>query len=160
VNEATNTHIERTPESRCVEVTAPNGSGRDRGRTLDCSALTPDETHHAPSHRRAGSHRVRMEAWQGRFILDSRSFGPYVDLDKGGLLMEAIWPRSKPYRLGALLRPSGIFAGRSGRPTPKKSPYITRNKRTCRALVWKALLSEKSSVRRGQRERSPIDQGR
>jgi hypothetical protein len=40
VNEATNT-ISRTPESRCVEVTAPNGSGRNRGRTLDCSALTP-----------------------------------------------------------------------------------------------------------------------
>ena len=34
-----------------------------------------------------------MEAWQGRFILDSRSFGPYVDLDKGGLLMEAIYER-------------------------------------------------------------------
>jgi hypothetical protein len=61
----------------------------------------------------------------------------------------AIWPRSKPYRLGALLRPLGLFAGRSGRPTRKKSPYITR---TCRALVWKALLSEKSSVRRGQSE--------
>jgi hypothetical protein len=55
---------------------------------------TPDETHHAPSHRRAGSHRVRMEAWQGRFILDSWSFGPYVDLDKGGLLMEAICKRN------------------------------------------------------------------
>ncbi len=50
------TRIERTPEDRCVEVTAPNGSGQEqRGRTLDCSALTPDETHHAPSHRRDGA---------------------------------------------------------------------------------------------------------
>jgi hypothetical protein len=38
----------------------------------------------------------------------------------------AIWPRSKPYRLDALPRPSGIFAGRSGTPTRKKSPYIPR----------------------------------
>jgi hypothetical protein len=76
-----------------VAVTAPNGTGQDRGRTLDCSALTPDETHHAPSHRKAGSERVRMEAWQGRFILDSWSFGHHVELDKGGLLMEAIWAK-------------------------------------------------------------------
>ena len=82
---ATNIENARGP---VVAVTAPNGTGRDRGRTLDCSTLTPDETHHAPSHRKAGSERVRMEAWQGRFILDSRSFGPYVGLDKGGLLME------------------------------------------------------------------------
>jgi hypothetical protein len=91
VNEATNTHIENAREPVCRGDCAKWLWSRDRGRTLDCSALTPDETHHAPSHRRAGSHRVRMEAWQGRFILDSRSFGPYVDLDKGGLLMEAIW---------------------------------------------------------------------
>jgi hypothetical protein len=90
-----------------------------------------------------------MEAWQGRFILDSRSFGPYVDLDKGGLLMEAIWPRNTPHRLGALLpRPSGIFTGRSGTPTRKKSPYLTREP----AELWFGRLfslSEKSGVRRG-----------
>jgi hypothetical protein len=48
---------------------------------------------------------VRMEAWQGRFILDSRSFSHHADLDKGGLLMEAIWPSNKPHRLGFLQRP-------------------------------------------------------
>jgi hypothetical protein len=62
----------------------------------------------------------------------------------------AIWPGSKPYRLGALLRPLGLFTGRCVTATRKKSPYMIR---TCRALVWKALLSEKSSVRRGQREK-------
>jgi hypothetical protein len=55
----------------------------------------------------------------------------------------AIWPRSKPYRLGALLRPLGLFAGRSGRPTRKKSPYITR---TCRALFFGRLFSLRKVV--------------
>ncbi len=67
---ATNTHRENA-RGPVVTVTAPNGSGRYRGRTLDCSALTPDGTHRAPSHRRAGSKRVRMEAWQEAFSLRS-----------------------------------------------------------------------------------------
>jgi hypothetical protein len=92
VNEATNIEDAREPG---VEVTAPNGSGQEqRGRTLDCSALTPDGTHHsAPSHQRAGSKR-KCEWKRGK----RRSpgglclcFGHHVDLDEGGLLMEAIW---------------------------------------------------------------------
>jgi hypothetical protein len=45
----------------------------------------------------------------------------------------AIWPGSNPPRLGALLKPLGLYTGRLGRSTRKKSPY-KKNLQLC----WKA----------------------
>jgi hypothetical protein len=91
-SEGAATNIERTSNARCLAVTAPMALVRNRGRTLDCSTLTPDGSHHAPSHRRAASNRsANGSVAEGRFVLDSRGFGHHVDLDEGGLLVEAIW---------------------------------------------------------------------
>ena len=140
---ATNIENARGP---VVAVTAPNGSGQDRGRTLDCSALTPDGTHRAPSHRRVGLKRVRMEAWQEAFSL-LRSFclcfGHHVALDRGGLLMEAIWPSNTPHQSGLVRRPFGLFAGRSGTPIRKKSP-IKEPRGVARCVLRKWLKGPKA----------------
>jgi hypothetical protein len=50
----------------------------------------------------------------------------------------AIWPGSNPPRLGALLKPLGLYTGRLGRSTRKKSPY-NKNLQLC----WKARFLEK-----------------
>ena len=88
MNEATNIEDAREPVCRgdCAKWLWSKQRPHFRLQLL----ITPDGTHRAPSHRRASSKRVRMEAWQGCLILDSRSFSHHADLDKGGLLMEAI----------------------------------------------------------------------
>src|SRR5215208_1037285 len=48
----------------------------------------------------------------------------------------AIWPYETPHRVGILQRPLGLFAGRSGRPTRKKSP---RNQGVLRAAFQEEL---------------------
>jgi hypothetical protein len=84
---------------------------------------------------------VRMEAWQGRFIMDSRNFGHHVELDEGGLLMEAIWPFNRAYRLD-LLQSHWDFL-RVGLP---RQPAKTHPAKVPVELFLEEAFSEKSGL--------------
>src|SRR5829696_1497280 len=53
-----------------------------------------------------------------------RYSNPFRTVSLGSTL--AIWPYDTPHKVGILRRPLGLFAGRSGRPTRKKSPTENR----------------------------------
>ena len=115
------TNIERAPKTPGIEVTAPMALVRNRNRTLDCSTR-PGRTPSCTEPLKSGLKRsANGSVAEGRFVLDSRGFGHHVDLDEGGLLMEAIWPCNTPQRLGSLRRPLRLFACHSALTQPAKS---------------------------------------
>jgi hypothetical protein len=67
----------------------------------------------------------------------------------------AIWPGSHPPRLGALLKPLGLYTARLGRSTRIKSPY---NKRTCSSAGRRVFLRKVGWAR--DRETLSIMSGR
>src|SRR3712207_1236417 len=83
------------PNARNCEVTAPMALVRNRGRTLDCSTR-PGRTPSCTEPPKGGLKRsANGSVAEGRFVLDSRGFGHHVDLDTGGLLMEAVCERKR-----------------------------------------------------------------
>jgi len=55
----------------------------------------------------------------------------------------AIWPYDTPHKVGILRRPLGLFAGRSGRPTRKKSPTAGFSERDPHRMMHMRDLDER-----------------